>query len=95
MGCAPGGACCESCKQHRMGDTQCDSDGNCYTQAADGSYQLTAAPATTGPGCGPGVTNCGGVSTITSALGNVSPTWLYVGAGLLLVLLLEGHSRRR
>lgn len=69
---------------HRsLGDTQCDPDGNCYTNGV-----LTAAPLTTGSGCAAGDPTC---STSTSS----SSTWLYMGAGLLGIALLEATSRRR
>lgn len=54
LGCAKGSGCCSECGDHsvtelarsaagasRMGDVQCDPDGNCYTDGV-----LTAAPLT-------------------------------------------------
>lgn len=65
-----------------LGDTQCDQDGNCYTDGV-----LTSAPLTTGAGCPAGVANCS-----TSGL---SSTMIYLGVGVLAILLLEATSRRR
>jgi MYXO-CTERM domain-containing protein len=107
MGCAPGAGCCEECGgvsgppigapsihvhaipssrntalHASLGDVQCDQDGNCYTDGV-----LTSAPLTTGPGCPPGVPSC--------SSGPSTSSLIYMGVGLLAVLLLEGTSRRR
>jgi hypothetical protein len=63
-----------------LADLQCDTDGNCYSGGV-----LTTAPLTTGSGCAVGDPSCN-----TS-----SSTWLYIGAGLLAIALLEATSRRR
>lgn len=80
----PGEGVRNSSMRAHMGDTVCDQDGNCYTDGV-----LTAAPLTTGPGCPPGVPNCG-----TSA-GVVSNTTTYILAGVAIVAVLEFMSRRR
>lgn len=96
MGCAPGAGCCDECGGHSpaapvnpaalmLGDVQCDSDGNCYTDGV-----LTAAPLTTGAGCAPGVASCS-----SSPATGISSTWLYIGMALAAVLLMEATSRRR
>jgi hypothetical protein len=87
----------------RMGVLQCDSDGNCYNVDPTGTLApvLVAAPETTGPGCPVGIPDCGGVSSVTSAIANlggqstISPmTVAYVGLGLVAVVLLGSRGRR-
>lgn len=68
-----------------LGETQCDQDGNCWTDGV-----LTAAPLTTGPGCPVGVPVCS-----TGAGGIDKSVLAYVGVGLGAVLLLELLFRRR
>lgn len=91
LGCAPGGDCCSDCRSDRprIGDTQCDDSGNCWTDGV-----LTAAPLTTGTGCAPGVPNC------FFGLGSIpAPVW-YLGGGMVAALALTsllgtGGKRRR
>lgn len=68
--------------RRHLGTTQCDPDGNCYTDGV-----LTSAPLTTGAGCPPGVASCNP--------GGLPNTTLYLLAGLAAVALLEATSRRR
>ncbi len=88
MGCAPGGDCCPDCASHkpaalgRLGATECDQDGNCYTDGV-----LTAAPLTTGAGCPPGMPTCNP--------GGLSNTAMYVLGAAVLIGLREISSRRR
>lgn len=111
MGCAAGSGCCADCGggdhgtthlsgthtnriagarnsalHSWLGATQCDQDGNCYTDGV-----LSAAPLTTGAGCAPGVASCS-ASTFSAPS---SATLIYIGIGLLAVLMLEATSRRR
>ena len=97
MGCAPGASCCSACASEppastmagtrnsalrgTLGDTACDSDGNCYDTSTG---QLLSAPLTTGQGCAPGVASCG-----------VSNTTLYLIGAAVLVGLLEFTGGKR
>lgn len=91
-GCAPGSGCCDECGGHapalgRLGDTACDSDGNCYDTSTG---TLLSAPLTTGPGCAPGVPSCAASGgTLTAALGTYAPA-LIIGSVAALLLFTKG-----
>lgn len=92
MGCAPGSGCCDECGGHgqalgRLGDTACDSDGNCYDTSTG---TLLSAPLTTGAGCAPGVPSCaasGGLST--AVFGTYLPA-VIIGSLAALLLFTKG-----
>jgi hypothetical protein len=91
MGCAPGSGCCDECGGHggnmgRLGDTACDSDGNCYDTSTG---QLLSAPLTTGAGCAPGVTSCAASGGLTAAFGTYLPA-VIIGSVAALLLFTKG-----
>lgn len=93
VGCTPGGGCCDECGGHgaqalgRLGDTACDSDGNCYDTTTG---TLLSAPLTTGPGCAPGVASCAASGSLASAaLGTYLPA-IIIGSVAALLLFTKG-----
>ena len=76
-----------------LGLTQCDPDGNCWTDGV-----LTAAPLTTGLGCPVGVPVCNATPATSSGelIAGISNNTLYLAAGgLILLLALTSGSGRR
>jgi hypothetical protein len=73
---------------HHLGDTACDSDGNCYDT---GTGQLLSAPLTTGPGCAPGIPSCAASSGSigTAVLGTYLPA-IIIGSVAALLLFTKG-----
>lgn len=89
-GCTPGGNCCSACSSTpRMGDVECDQDGNCYDTSTN-----TFTPAPPSPSIS---------STLSSAFSSIGTTitptmWLTIGLSMGALYLYSSSSpapRRR